>query len=96
MADLEPVLDGADDWWRDAAERALSWWAAIGVEFDSYDLTELGVPDPDHPNRWGALFKAAADQGRIAAVGYRPSRRPTRHGGVVRVWKGTGAAQEVA
>lgn len=85
---LETVHDNGDGWWRDVAERALSWWAEAGVEFDCYDLTELGVPDPDHPNRWGALFTTAQQAGLIVPVGYRPSRRPSRHGGVCRVWKG--------
>lgn len=85
---LPIVLDNADDWWRDAAERALLWWAESGVPFDAFDLTEIGVPDPDHPNRWGALFQGAVQSGLIVPVGYRQSRRPTRHGGVCRVWKG--------
>lgn len=46
------------------------------------------MPDPDHPARWGALFQSAVRSGLIVPVGYRLSRRPSRHGGVVRVWKG--------
>lgn len=86
--DLNEVLDNADDWWRSTAERALRWWAESGMEFDAFDITELGVPDPDHPNRWGALFQSAVTAGLIVPVGYRQSRRPSRHGGVCRVWKG--------
>lgn len=88
MTMLEEINDAADDWWRSTAERALLWWAESGVEFDAFDLTQLGVPDPDHPNRWGALFGAAKATGLIEPVGYRQSRRPGRHGGVCRVWKG--------
>lgn len=86
--DLKQVIDHVDDWWRDSAERALRWWAETGQPFDAYDLTLLGVPDPDHPARWGALFRAAYAAGLITPVGYRQSRRPTRSGGVCRVWQG--------
>jgi hypothetical protein len=85
---LDPAAANGDEWWRDSAERALAWWAESGTEFDAFDLTELGVPDPDHSARWGALFNAAANVGLIEPVGYRQSRRPTRHGGVCRVWRG--------
>lgn len=87
--DLGEVLENADDWWRSVAERGLMYWARSGIPFDAHDVTLLGVPDPDHPNRWGALFQAAARAGLIEPVGYHRSRRPGRHGGVCRVWKGT-------
>lgn len=86
--DLLEALDNGDTWWRDCAERALTYWASSGQPFDAYDLTQLGVPDPDHPNRWGALFRAAYTRGDIEPVGYRQSRRPGRAGGVCRVWRG--------
>lgn len=85
--DLERVAQ-SDTWWHDCARRALDWWADSGQPFDAYDLTELGVPDPDHPSRWGALFSAARSEGRIIPLGYHASRRPTRSGGVCRVWQG--------
>ena len=82
----------ADAWWYDAARRALEWLAESGKPFDAYDLTELGVPDPDHPSRWGALFRVASSDGVIVPVGYRESKRPSRSGGVCRVWVGRWAA----
>lgn len=78
----------ADDWWHDCARRALEWWAASGVEFDAYSVTELGVPDPDDSHRWGALFRAAATEGLIVPVGWRQARRPSRASGACRVWVG--------
>lgn len=78
----------ADDWWRDCAWRAVDHMAAAGVDFTAADLTELGVPDPDVPNRWGALFRAALTAGVIVPVGFVVSSRPSRHGGVCRVWRG--------
>ncbi|WP_324650989.1 hypothetical protein [Georgenia sp. H159] len=94
--DLGTVQENADDWWRDSAERALRWWAQSGQPFDAFDITELGVPDPDHPARWGALFRAAYTSGLIQPIGYHQSRRPTRSGGVCRVWQGIPAPEEAA
>jgi len=78
----------ADSWWSDCASRALAWCAEAGFTFEAYTLTELGVPDPDHPARWGALFRAAYHRGLIVPVGFEPSRRPSRAGGACRVWIG--------
>lgn len=85
---LTQVHANADTWWRDSAERALRDLAASGRTFEAYDLTEMGVPDPDHPNRWGALFRAAHTAGLIEPVGYAQSRRPGRSGGLTRLWRG--------
>lgn len=87
--DLEDVLEAADDWWRDTAERALSHLASTGRAFTAMDITDLGVPDPDHPNRWGALFSTARTRGEIEPLGWTYSRRPSRSFGVCRVWIGT-------
>lgn len=88
MAELEEVHENADDWWRSSAEQALSWLARDGQPFSAFDITELGVPDPDDSHRWGALFRAAYTRGQIEPVGYEQSRRPSRAGGVCRVWRG--------
>jgi hypothetical protein len=42
----------------------------------------------DHPNRVGALTAALAREGVIIRVGYTKSRRASRAGGVVAVWRG--------
>lgn len=88
MPNVHDVANSADDWWRDTARRALADLAASGREFTAHDLTEAGVPEPDHPNRWGSLFRQANTAGLIVPVGYRPSTRPSRAGGVCRVWRG--------
>lgn len=90
---LRETYDNADSWWIDCAERAVSWWAAAGVPFTADDLRDLGVPEADHPNRWGALFAAFHRRGTIVPVGYRVSTRKARHGGVLRVWRGVPALQ---
>ncbi|MGC5584139.1 hypothetical protein [Ornithinimicrobium sp. W1665] len=94
--DPDQVLDNADTWWRDCAERALLWWARSGAEFEAYDLVGIGVPEPDKPHRWGPLFLNASARGLIEPVRYQPSARPTRHGGVCRIWRGTQAVREAA
>ena len=86
LADLH--AENADAWWSDCAERAVSWWAEAGVPFTVNDVRELGVPEADHPNRWGALFSAMRARGVIESVGFAVSTRRSRHGGVLRVWRG--------
>lgn len=77
-----------DQWWRDCCDRAIEAMAAKHVTFEAADLGDLGVPDPDHPNRWGPRFAAAARHGLIKSVGYGPSKRASRGGGSCRYWVG--------
>jgi hypothetical protein len=42
---------------------------------------------PPHPNMYGAAFTAARSQGLIEAAGYTTSNTPSRHHGVIRVWR---------
>ena len=42
---------------------------------------------PPHPNMAGAAFSAARTQGFIEAHGYTTSNTPSRHHGVIRVWR---------
>ncbi len=86
---MQLAFDQADDWWLSVAMRGLRWLADTGQPFETFDLTELGVPDPDHPNRWGALFRAAHTAGLIEHHGYAIARRPGRAGGLTRTWTGT-------
>lgn len=81
----------ADPWWFDIAERALAICAESGSEFTAQALRDLGVPEPEHPNRWGALFKVASQKGIIVPVRFSVSTRRARHGGVLRIWRGAGA-----
>lgn len=85
---LERARDNADQWWWSPAWRAVTWLAATRTDFTAWDVTLLGVPDPDNPARWGALFRAAATAGLIEPIGYAPSARPARSGGICRVWRG--------
>ena len=88
LLDVAASIDRADSWWRSCAEKAATELIQRGVEFTAHDLTDLGVPDPDTPARWGSLFASLKAAGLIIPVGYRPSPRSTRNGGVTRVWRG--------
>lgn len=63
-----------------------------GEPFSSFDLTEAGLPNPENPAKWGALFREAHKDGVIVPVGYLQSRRPSRHRSIVRLWVGSKAA----
>ncbi len=88
---VDLAIENRDDFWWPTGMRAMRWLADTNTTFEAFDLTELGVPDPDHPARWGALFRAAHKAGIIRPAGYTQSRRPGRAGGLCRVW--TGAQQ---
>jgi len=79
---------GTDSWWRDCCDRGIAELAARGVVFQAADLQDMGVPDPNHPNRWGPRLLAAARAGVIVPVGYGPSRRPSTACSAVRLWRG--------
>lgn len=81
----------ADDWWRDGAMRAVRHLARTGREFTADDVRHLGVPEPDHANRWGGVFLSASRDGVIECVGVRRSARTPRHASLTRVWRGVAA-----
>lgn len=89
---VQRAEDNADQWWWDCAMRAVTHLADSGRPFTANDVTLLGVPAPDHPNRWGALLRSAHTAGLIEAAGFTQSSRPSRAGGVCRVWVGRLAA----
>ena len=77
-----------DDKWWGQAMGGISLLASTGESFDAFDLQSVGVGEPDHPNRYGALFRSAATAGVIEKVGFHQSKRPGRSGGVCAVWRG--------
>lgn len=87
------AIENAEPSWRDRAMAALKKEAESGNRFEAYTLEVLhDVPPADNPNAWGGLFYAAARAGLIRKVGYHPSMRPGRSGGVCAVWMGRDAA----
>lgn len=83
--------------WKTRAEAALAKLAASGKEFSANDLYEMvGLPDPSSEpnaknNTVGTMFRHAAHRGEIRFTGKTIlSTVPTRKGGLIRVWIGTG------
>jgi len=90
---LAEVRARTDSTWRAAALNGLEELARRGDVFEAYDLIRLGVPEPEHSSRWGALFNAAAKAGIITAAGAGPSARPTVRKSLTRFWRGTDLAR---
>ncbi len=81
--------EGTDSWWRNCCDEAISEMARRGCIFQAADLLDLGLTEPDHPNRWGPRLLAAARAGVIEPVGYTSSKRPSTAMSAVRLWRGT-------
>jgi len=89
LAGRDHAERNADEWWISTAMQAVRAMATTGREFQAFDLVQTyGVAEPDHPNRWGALFTRAAREGVIVSVGAAPSRRPTACKSLTRTWRG--------
>ena len=85
---LAEVHANTDDWWLSCAEQALAVLVRTRREFSTDDLRDLGVPDPDVPNRWGSFVAAAKSRGDIIPCGVAISRSKGRNSGYLRVWRG--------
>lgn len=80
--------------WRKACDATIARLAATGEPFTADDVRALvGPPVAASPQAFGARFGAAHRGDVIAPVGFTTSERPERHGGVVRVWRGTAGPQ---
>jgi hypothetical protein len=84
---IHQANENANAWWKSCADRAIDYLAALDYPFSADHVAAL-VPEPDHPCRWGARFHAAVRAGVIRPVGYVLSERPSRHRGVVRLYRG--------
>lgn len=85
---VNTAIRNRDDVWWGQAMTGISLLALAGNPFDAFDLQSVGVGEPDHPNRYGALFSNASRAVLIEYVGHHRSRRPGRSGGVCAVWRG--------
>lgn len=74
--------------WKEKGMDLIKELAASGAPFDAYALTEKGLADPPHPNKWGSLFRAARSRRLIEHAGFHRSSRPSRSGGVCQQWRG--------
>ncbi len=75
--------------WSDVALDALKAFAVrIGKPFTTEDFRQSAlVPEPHHPNAWGAIFNAAARKGVIRQVGFSRPSNIKSHASVVMTWE---------
>lgn len=71
---------------RAALETVIRDLAATGQEFTADQVRQQ--VDPASPQLLGAAFSRAARDGIIVCVGATTSASPSRHGGLLRVWRG--------
>jgi|GEM_PF-5908185 len=80
------------DLWTDSIlDRIIDMLAAEGRVFSADDVWQdrFGLhPDNTKHGELGAAFRRAAAEGRIVMAGVTTSRRPSRHGALVRTWRG--------
>ncbi|MEX0756118.1 MAG: hypothetical protein WD556_13565 [Actinomycetota bacterium] len=81
----------ADPDWAAQARALISDFAQRGDPFTTDDVAAHLPPAPG-PGALGAAIRGARARRQITCVGRRVSTRPTRHGGEIRVWMGTWAA----
>lgn len=91
-AHLRPTVEmdralAGDEFWANTARSAIVALAETHESFTADELHAAGVPEPTNRNLIGAAFAAAAKAGLIEHQGYRRSRRPSRNGSVVSVWR---------
>jgi len=79
--------------WREIAGEVMDQLAASGDVFDAWSLSERGVPEPGHSAQWGAIFRTYRTKNLIEPIGYRNSRRRSRHSGACQTWRGTEKAR---
>lgn len=92
---LARVAASRPDWQATAAE-FIDVLAATGRPFQAADVTAAGCPAPEHPNQWGAAFRAAHTRGVIVPAGTALASRRSRRRALVRLWQGVDVAGEVA
>lgn len=85
---LDQAIRHRDEMWWGQAMRGIQLLADRNEPFDAFDLREVGVPEPDSPNRYGALFRTASRAGVIEYVKHHKSKRPGRSGGSCALWRG--------
>lgn len=83
------VLSGTELVWR-ASVVALIANRGRGRRFTADDVRDeaaaKGIPNPHHPNAWGALFTQLSVRGEIERVDYCESKRERSRARIVSVW----------
>ncbi len=87
QAGLALVKSHTPEEWRADFLFAGRYLAAKGEPFTSEDVVTFIGNRPANPNAVGAAMHTLARELKLVRVGYRPARRPSRHAGVVAVWR---------
>ena len=78
--------------WKAGVARVIAMLARRAEPFTGDDVRaqalERSLGQPSHPNAWGAAMSTASKRGVIQAVGYAASTQVSRHGAIVRQWRG--------
>lgn len=74
--------------WVLAADAAIERLAATGDPFTADEVRAMVGPPVGSASAMGPRFTAAAAAGIIRKIGYRQSSSPTRHAGILAVWRG--------
>jgi hypothetical protein len=74
--------------WLEETLAVIAELADRGTPFDSEAVRLVTGAGPS-VGSLGVAFAEARRRGWISCVGYSTSSRPSRHGGIVRVWQGT-------
>jgi hypothetical protein len=71
------------------SEDAVATIIGLSQAQDTFTADDLAreMRKAPHPNMVGAAFSTARVQGLIETAGYTTSNTPSRHHGVVRVWR---------
>lgn len=82
-----------DELWHDRIRLVIRTLAAAGVPFTVEAVREAaglaGAGNPKHHNSWGAAMRSAACGEIIVPTGqYVKARRPSRHAGILAVYRG--------
>lgn len=82
------VTSNTPDWWKDAADGAITYFAQTHLPFTADDVRSLVGDPPNHPSALSARFAAAAKSGLIVEVGSAKSTRAEGHARRLLVWRG--------
>lgn len=81
--------------WKAGVARVIAILARRGEPFTNDDVRaeadQRMLGEPTHCNAWGAAMSTARKRGVIQAVGYTTSTQVSRHGAIVRQWRGADA-----
>lgn len=81
------------DEWRVHAEAAIHELAASGRIFTVDHLRRAGIPDPDKPQRLGALLAVMRNVGVIECAGAQVHRIKAGDAQLIRQWRGSASAR---